>query len=98
MDQFTADYLANLTADLTAQILNAAGRKAREALSGTERQQAVGRCVQAGLIALLTTARAQTGDEAHLLSDIFHTFFTDPAVGGELSHLVRGSALDVTEL
>ena len=36
MDPFTADYLANLTADLTAQVIAASGRRMREALSGSE--------------------------------------------------------------
>jgi hypothetical protein len=41
MDPFTADYLANLTADLTALVLEGAGRRLGQALAGTEEQQAL---------------------------------------------------------
>jgi len=40
MNEFTADYLTNLTANLTAKVLDVAGRRLHETLSGTGEQQA----------------------------------------------------------
>lgn len=48
MDPFTADYLANLTADLTAQVLTATTRRLRETISVTPKEQALAQCLQAG--------------------------------------------------
>ena len=94
MDQFTADYLANLTADLTARVLEAAGRQVREKIAGTEKEQALESCLQAGIVALLATTSAQVNkDELDLLSDIFQEFFNDPDVGKELEQLRRGNLL-----
>ena len=53
MNGFGADYLANLTAELTAKVLDAAGRKVGEKLIGTEETQAVRRCIDAGVFVLL---------------------------------------------
>jgi formylglycine-generating enzyme required for sulfatase activity len=103
MDPFTADYLANLTADLTAQVVTAAGRRLREALAGTEEEQALRRCLQAGLVALLAQAiaarEAEHEPEARdLLAEIFRDFLGDPDVGRELAALLRGNPPDVEEL
>jgi len=94
MDTFTSDYLANLTADLTAKVLEAIGRRLREAISGTEREQALHNCIQAGLVALLAKATARAPEHTDLLQDIFTSFFEDPLAALEISKLLRGRALD----
>ena len=102
MDAFTADYLANLTADLTAHLITGAGRSLRRKLSGDPEQKALNRCIEAGLVALLTTASADSPAEMDLLADIFNGYFSDPDVGAdvgrELEALLRGNPLDIEEL
>jgi len=98
MDGFTADFLANLTADLTGKVLEAAGRKLREALSGTEEQQSLHRCVEAGLVALIAEATVEAPESISLLQDIFAEFFEDPLTVLEISKLLRGRSPDRDEL
>lgn len=98
MDVFTADYLANLTADLSAHLLAATGRRLREALSGTAQEQAVRRCVQAGAVALLSRAGREEPEARQLLAYIFRRFFRDEEVGRELAAVLRGNPLDLEEL
>ena len=94
MDGFAAEYLANLTADLTVRVVEATHRRMREALSGTEGEQAMRRCIQAGLVALLAKATVDAPEDAMLLQDIFTDFFKDPLVALEISKLLRGRSLD----
>ena len=98
MNQFTADYLANLTADLSAQVLNALGKRLRTALQGTEGEQALERAVRAGLAAMLAVASSRTREDYQLLEDIFTAFFSEPDVAQEIGGLLRGRELDREEL
>ena len=98
MDGFASEYLANLTADLTVRVLDATRRGIREALSGTEGERALRRCIQAGLVALLAKAAVDAPDDAVLLRDIFSDFFEDRLVALEISKLLRGRSLDRDEL
>ena len=98
MDAFAADYLANLTADLTGRVLEAAGRRIRETFVGTEKEQALGRCLEAGIVALLASASAQEPDELDLLAAIFGAFFQDPDVGREVMVLLQSRSLDAEVL
>jgi formylglycine-generating enzyme required for sulfatase activity len=98
MEGFTADYLASLTAALTERILEAAGRRVREAFAGSEEERALRRCLEAGTVALLTKASADAPAETALLDDIFTAFFDDLFVAGELSKLLRGRSPDQDEL
>ncbi|MFQ5343091.1 MAG: SUMF1/EgtB/PvdO family nonheme iron enzyme, partial [Anaerolineae bacterium] len=75
-----------------------AGRRLRETVSGTEKEQALQRCFQAGLVALLAQATADEPEQTGLLADIFEAFLRDPDVDLEMSMLLRGSPLDVDEL
>ena len=97
MGIFAADYLANLTADLTARVLEAAGHKIGEKVLGTEEEQAVRRCIDAGVWVLMARA---SGDEpeATELQSIFTAFFSDPGVAHELKKLLRGRSWDRAEL
>ncbi len=98
MDPFTSDYLANLTADLSARILESTGRRLREALLGTEKQQALERCLQAGVVALLATAATAVPEKMGLLAGVFNYFLRNSDVGKELGALLRGNPLDMAEL
>jgi hypothetical protein len=85
-------------ADLTAQLVAATGRRLREVLSGTEEEQAMKRCVQAGVVALLSRASSEEPEARSLLADIFGSFVRDEEVGRELAVLLRGNPLDTEEL
>ena len=98
MNGFTAEYLANLTAALTERVLEAAGRRVQEVFSATEEDRALRRCIEAGIVALLTKASAEAPGETALLDDIFTDFFNDLFVAGELSKLLRGRSPDQQEL
>ncbi len=98
MDPFTADYLANLTADLTAHTLQATGRRVRESIAGAENEWALRRCIEAGVAALVIVASDANPEEQDLLTSIFSHFFGDPDVGRELAVLLRGQPLDRQEL
>lgn len=97
-DAFRPGYLADLLAGLTGRVLEAAGRRARAAITGTDKEQALSRCLQAGLVAFLATATPPVPDEAAVLEDVAGEFFTDPDVGKELGELLRGQVLDADEL
>ncbi len=98
MNQFTADYLANLTADLSVQVLNALGRRLRTALQGAEGEQALRRSVRAGLAAMLALASHVPAEEMDLLQDIFTQFFEEQEVAREIAGLLRGKPLDRYEM
>ncbi len=98
MNTFTADFLANLTADLSVKVLEAAGRRLRETLGGTEEQQALHRCVEAGIVTLIAEAAASEPEQITLLRDIFGDFFAEPSVAYELSKLLRGRSPDRDDL
>jgi len=102
MDQFTSNYLAELTASLTAQLLDGIGRKLHDAIVGTEKEQAIERCVSIGLAALLTASSARAKEDLDQLATVFHNFFVDENVGKdvgkELGALLRGHPLNRDEL
>ena len=90
MNEFTASYLAELTASLSEKLLSGAGKKLRDAISGTEKERAIGRCVEKGLAALLVKANTANAEERDLLATIFQIFFAQPDVGRELGALLKG--------
>ncbi|MFQ5578173.1 MAG: NACHT domain-containing protein, partial [Anaerolineae bacterium] len=94
----TGAYVANLAANLTAQLITATSRGLRSRLQIPETEQALNSAVQAGVIAMLANASAQTGDEQTLVSDIFERFFADRDVATELSLLLKGHPPDQDEL
>lgn len=98
MTDFTISYLSGLAAALTTSTLEAAGRRIRDEILGTEKEQAVRRCMQAGLTALVLAATDAAPEEEALLHDIFDRFVDDPDIGRELSPLLRGNPVDVDGL
>jgi formylglycine-generating enzyme required for sulfatase activity len=87
---FSNEYMAGLAAELTLRVLDALGRRLREAIQGTPREQALVRCYQAGSAALLP--EGDPAREAYL--PILKDFFNQPAVQAELAKLVRGREPD----
>jgi energy-coupling factor transporter ATP-binding protein EcfA2 len=87
---FSNEYMAGLAAELTLRVLDALGRRLREAIQGTPRERALVRCYQAGSAALLP--EDDPAREAYL--PILKDFFNQPAVQAELAKLVRGREPD----
>ena len=102
MDQFLPAYLAELTASLTAQVLNALGQRATEAVLGSEEERAIERSLQAGVAAMLDRVTERVPDVLNLLRDIFSQFFMgadiSPDVGDAIEPLFWGRSLDVERL
>ena len=91
--------IPTLTKALGSALLKAAGRQLRRRLQEPERRQALERCCQAGIVAMVAAAgRAATDEERHLLDDVFRRFFTAEDiredVATEIAMLLRGHALD----
>ena len=98
MDAFTSSVIAEITGNLATGMLNAAGRKFRESVQGTEKEQAINRCLHTALLALLTSTTTQVTEEVDLLDSIFRKFFDEKDVAMELAALLRGQPLNRDEL
>ncbi|NUO82510.1 hypothetical protein HUU05_20745, partial [candidate division KSB1 bacterium] len=98
LDPFSAGFLSSLAANLATQLLNGAGKRTRELLAPTAKQQALARCTHSGIVALTVTATAAEKEQAAHLADIFEKFFNEPEVGKELARLVRGEKLSRADL
>ena len=98
MEPFTISLVSGLTVNLTTSVLNAAGRKFRDSIKGTEKEQAISRCLNAGVVALLASATTQVKEEIDLLENIFRQFFEDADVAKELAVLLRAQPLNRDEL
>ncbi len=98
MDAFTSSVIGEIAGNLATAMLNAAGRKFRESVRGTKKEQAINRCLNTALVALLTRATTQVTEEVDLLDSIFRNFFKEQDVATELAALLRGQPLNRDEL
>ena len=98
MNSFTADYLTNLAAELTANLLPVLGRRLQSLLTGDETTQAVERSLYRGIVALVAQASATSSDHEALLASIFADFFAQAEVIQEIARLLRGQEWDRDEL
>lgn len=100
MNPITAAYIANVLSDLTIAIIGQAGRQLRRLLSQDEGEQALERCLQAGVVALLAEARNSTTTLAdnRLLEYIFTEFFEQPDTIHALGPLLSGNPVNRADL
>ncbi len=98
MDQFTASYLSELTASLSAGLIEGLTRKLKTDLQGGELRLALDRALDAGVIALVASASGAQPDETDHLDGIFRRFFGEPEVGRELANILRHNGLDMDEM
>ncbi len=98
MDAFTADYLSNLTAELSAPIIVKVARRMAEKWQGDETARALQRCVQAGILGMVSRASQDEPEQTALLSNIFTDFFGQADVAKEVTRLVSVQPLSVAEL
>jgi len=94
LDPFTTGYLAGLATNVTASILSALGKRTQQAITGTPRQQALERCYQAALAAILPEDDPLRESYQRPLED----FWAEQAVAAELAKLVRGREPDLATL
>jgi hypothetical protein len=98
MDPFTADFLANLAAELSAPVIAVAARRLKERWQGDAAGQALQRCLEAGVLGMVSRASLDEPEQAALLADIFRAFFGDPAVAREVTRLIQVQPLSVADL
>lgn len=55
MDPFTASFLAGLSSTLTSQVLNGVTSRLSKSIIGTEKERALKRCLNSGVVAIATT-------------------------------------------
>lgn len=97
MNPLFGDFLSNLAAELGALVIDAWARRAGEHIQGTSREQALRRCLGAGLVAFLHRAQR----DAPAYTELWETadfFFRRADVVKELTRLLRGQPLDMEEL
>ncbi|NJL27938.1 MAG: hypothetical protein HC897_08580 [Thermoanaerobaculia bacterium] len=99
---YTEALIASLTKGLTTSLAQAGGRRLRRALAEPERERALARCCETGIVAMLQVASTEEPAEHDLLGDVLRGFFTDdelgPDVGRALEPLLRGQRLDLREV
>lgn len=98
MDPFTAAYLANLTANLSALVIPKVARRFASAWSGDESSQAMERCLHIAILGMVSKASADVPEQQTLLADIFTAFFQDEELAVHLMRLVRSQPLDRAEM
>jgi hypothetical protein len=99
MEALTVSFLAGLGANLAGNMVTALGRRLRDAVSTPECEQAFGRCVDAGVTAMLLMGGAEWSDETKShMEGLFTRFFGNEDVAGELAVILRGNAPDHDEL
>ena len=94
LDPLTAAYFAGAAANVTSNILQVLGKRWSQDLAATPRQQALERCYQAALAALVP----DDGLHQALYQPLLEAFISDPAVIAELAKLVRGRTPDLETL
>ncbi len=94
LDPNLTNYITTVAAELTVGVLGALGKRLRDSIEGTPREQALRRCYQAATAALLPPEEAPSEVYRPLLQE----FLAEPSVRVELAQLVRGNSPDQTRL
>jgi hypothetical protein len=94
LDPVITGYLAGVATNLTTSILGRLGKRVRQAIEDPPRQQALARCYQAALAAMLP----QADPASKTLQPILENFLDHPDVKTELAELVRGGEPDQATL
>ena len=98
MEPITSSYIAGIATNLTTNLLGALGRRVQTLLRQPPEHQAIQRCVNAGIVAVLETVSLHDKDTVNLLADICKEFFSDSDVAKELVVLLKGQKSDREEL
>jgi len=99
MDQITANFLTGLAVNLTSQVIQYAAPKLKRQILGTAKEQAIQRCLYAGIVAILGNVHAATPKAlTQLVEEIFTRFFNQEDVQYEIAEILKGHQLNQTEL
>ena len=98
MDPFTASFLSGLAAELGGQIIPKAARRLQTGWQGDASAQALARCLQTGILGMVSKASLDEPDQEALLAGIFRDFFQNQEVAIHLMALVRLQPLNLAEL
>jgi formylglycine-generating enzyme required for sulfatase activity/energy-coupling factor transporter ATP-binding protein EcfA2 len=94
LDPVTTGYLAGVATNLTTSILGRLGKRVRQAIEDPPRQQALARCYQATLAAMLP----DNDPASTTFQPMLENFLDHPDVTTELAELVRGGEPDQATL
>jgi formylglycine-generating enzyme required for sulfatase activity len=97
VDGFTAAYLANLLANLSARLIEQIAPRFAQ-WQPDPMKPALERCLQLGVMGIVARASLDEPERETLLADIFERFFSQADVAKELASLARGQSLDLFEL
>ncbi len=102
MTLFTDVLIAEFTETLAGSLVGAVGRRLRRTLADPEREQALKRCCEAGIVALIRTTGGNGEAELGHLGEVIRAFFTSEEIaddlGRALAPLLRGQPLDLGEI
>ncbi len=102
MIPFSEALIAQLTETLAGTLVGASGRRLRRVLADPERERALERCCEAGIVALVRVAGSGGEDQLAHLGDVIRAFFTSEDIAGDLGYalapLLRGQPLDLGEM
>ncbi len=98
---FTEALIAQLTNSLAGTLIGASGRRLRGVLTQPERERALERCCEAGILAMIRTAGGDANELAHL-AEVIGAFFSSDEIAGDVgaavAPLLRGQQLDIGEM
>jgi len=88
------DFFTNLLAELSANILSAGGRKAKQAITADDHQQAFQRCVNAGLQPLRDRIAQLPTDRRERALKVLRSLFNNEDLAPELAQVLRAQPPD----
>lgn len=98
MEQFTADFIVNLSAELGALIAQGVYRRFRQKWQGDEMGKAIERCINTAVLAMVSHASVDKPELESHLADILLRFFKQDVVINQIIQLIRGQPFDKMEL
>ena len=98
MEPFTMAFVSGAAATLAANLVTSAGRKVRTALSGSDKEQAVQRCIEKGMIEFLAMATEKTPEKVDAVEDLLGDFFEDRETALELAPMLRGREVHAEDM
>jgi formylglycine-generating enzyme required for sulfatase activity len=98
MEPFTMAFVSGAAATLAANLISSAGRKVRTALSGSDKEQALRRCVEKGMIEFLAMATEKAPEKVDAVGDLLKGFFEDRDTALDLAPILRGQRVHAEDL
>jgi len=98
MEPFTWPFISGAAAALAANLISSGGRKVRAALSGSDNEQALQRCIEKGMIEFLAMATEKAPDKVDAVEDLLRDFFEDRDTALDLAPMLRGQGVHAGDL